>query len=230
MKTVKKIAIGIAVGLLAIVLVVAISFIAFVNLVKNGSMPGVNPISREGSQRVIVIEEELRNMGFLVTQEYLATIVNDEEDHNEIFGQSIVGTSRRVIFSYDVEVSAGINFEQITVTVDEDGKQILVMLPYAEIYGIPSIDTDSFEKYLDEAGIFTSGFDIEDHNDMIEDIQDQAVDRAIEVGIIDRANENARELVNNLVYGMLQGIEGYEDYSIVVTTVEPELSDVSNGK
>ena len=114
--------------------------------------------------------------------------------------------------------------------MDEDGKQILVMLPYAEIYGIPSIDTDSFEKYLDEAGIFTSGFDIEDHNDMIEDIQDQAVDRAIEVGIIDRANENARELVNNLVSGMLQGMEGYEDYSIVVTTVEPELSAVSNGK
>lgn len=60
MNTVKKIAIGIGVGLLAIVLVVAISFIAFVNLLKSGSMPGVNPISREGSQRVIVIEEELK--------------------------------------------------------------------------------------------------------------------------------------------------------------------------
>lgn len=217
MKAFKKFLIILGISILAIILVVGLSLFAFIRLLKSGNMP-FNLITTTSTDRTIIIEEELHNMGFLVTQEYCATIIKDFADASEFFGVSIPGTSRRAIFSYDVDVSAGVDFEDINVTIDDFNHEIAIALPAAQLYGEPVMSTDSFECYLDETGLFVSGFNLEDHNDMIDDILDSAEDRAIEIGILDKANENAREIVTNLVYGMIQGIEEYENYDVIVTS------------
>lgn len=230
MKSFKKYFVVFLCGAVLVLFALVIVGFLYINHVKNAILSGEGVFTEVSTQNIVVMKEEMHNLGFLVTQDYLATILYDEEDHQELLGVAVAGTSSRVIFSYDVDVSAGVDCEQIDIAVDDDDQVITVTIPYAQIYGIPSLDPDSFECYLDTSGIFSSGFNLADHNDMNEDIIELAIERAEENGIIDKANENASTLIYNMIYGMTSSMPGYEDYTVVVETIEPQLPEVPVGK
>lgn len=166
---------------------------------------------------VILIEEEIRETGFLVTEEYMVTLIQDNEQHaNDYWGNSIWGTSSRAVFSYDALVRAGVNFEDIQIRVNDRHRVVTIYIPDAELYGDPIVDPDSFHLYVDESDIFSTGFNMDDFNTMLGSLRDEAKVRAYQLGILNRANENAETMVTNMVQSIISGVEDYEGYQVVV--------------
>ena len=146
----------------------------------------------------------LKNMGKLVTQSAYATVVIDNKDDKKIFDKlHIPFSNRRLIFSYSVKVDAAIDFEQIKERIE--GNKIIITLPHAAIYGA-NIDKNSLKKYLEEGS-----FKLEETNDALKDIEEQAKADSIANGILEQADANAKILIENLV----KSEEMFKDYEVL---------------
>lgn len=203
-------------GICCLLIGIIICLVIFISL---GSQ---NPFSKklineEKTVNVIVMQEELRDLGFLVTEEYLCTVVEDSEDHlTDYWGNAIWGTGNRVIVSYDVTVSAGVNFEEVEVKFNEHSHKITITIPHSELFETPNIDLESQHVYLEEHGAFSPRNDSDDFNDMLSDISETALERAEERNIYERADNNAVEMITNLVTSSIAGVEDFEDYTVEV--------------
>ena len=133
------------------------------------------------------------NIGELATQEALATEVSVMEADRELFGISIPFTQSKYIFSYNVSIKAGYDFNGIDYTIDEEGKKITVALPQAEVLDcVP--DYDSFQVYHESESVFQQ-FTLDDTNEAVSSLVDQAEADAIANGLLERARENAETLL-----------------------------------
>lgn len=151
----------------------------------------------------------LENVGELVTQTAHLTIVQDNKVHREFFKLfELPFTESRQIFSYDVEVDASVDFTKITYSINVDEKNIIIKLPHAKIYKT-TIDTESMVIYLDEESIF-SRIDLKKQNDALTAMKMQGELDAIENGILDAADKNAKKLIE----GFIKSYQEYNDYHI----------------
>ena len=153
-----------------------------------------------------IIEDGLENMGFLVTQKYFFTQVISEAKDVKLFETLHVPfTESSKVFSYDGVIYAGIDFEDIHVDKNDDTKVITVSMPEAEIQSI-DIDFDSFVSYVDEQSIFNP-FSAEEINAMLIALEQKALEKAGQNGIIESANENAENLIKSFISSMFDASE-----------------------
>ena len=97
-----------------------------------------------------VIEDGLRDMGTLITQEYYFTQL-EEYTNTENFW--IFNSTASFTYSYDGVVAAGIDCSKITVVKDDEKKVVTIKIPKAEITSV-TIDNDSFKKYEEKNGLW----------------------------------------------------------------------------
>jgi hypothetical protein len=152
------------------------------------------------------LEDGLRDMGVLITQEYYFTQVENYEKTKTIM--KFFTSSSNFIYSYDGVVSAGVDFNNISVEKDDTGKVITITVPQSEIQYV-DIDYDSFKIYSEKDGLWNPT-SIEDYNDSLVDLKKSAKDKAIEKGVLDKADENAKAIIQNFVTGMVDD----SDYTI----------------
>lgn len=164
----------------------------------------------------VVLQQRLQDMGFIVTQEYMCTLLEDSDRNSELFGKTIPGTKKRVIFTCDITVCAGVHFEKINVAINKTNQCVKITLPTAAIYGEPALDFDSIHNVLDKKSVFAKRDGIDDYKEMFSDITDRAIENANKAGIITKANINAENLIKNFVYGILCSTEEFRDYEIEV--------------
>lgn len=141
------------------------------------------------------VAEGLNDMGFLVTEEYYFTMVESYEKTKSLF--KFITTKSNFLYSYDGELYAGVNFENIKVAKDDDRKIITITIPKAEVQSI-SIDKNSFKAYEEKEG-WGNELTMEDFNKSLLELENAAEARAIDRGVLDRANENAKDVVGNFV-------------------------------
>ncbi|MBQ8995082.1 MAG: DUF4230 domain-containing protein [Oscillospiraceae bacterium] len=153
------------------------------------------------------IQEGLKDIGKLVTAEYYFTHVETFESQVDLFGLKIPGTRSSYVYSYDGSVIAGVDFNKILVEKDDVKRTITIHLPKVEIIST-EIDPDSFLLYGEKKSIFNP-FEVEDfalsQSDMIRIEQEKAV----EEGLLERAAENAEQILLNFLSGSF-GLERYE--------------------
>ena len=94
---------------------------------------------------VDTVEDGLRNMGTLITQEYYFTQVEKYTKDKKVLG--VFNSSSELAYSYDGSVTAGIDFEKIELEKDDETKTITVVIPPSEIQNV-NIDKSSFKKGL----------------------------------------------------------------------------------
>jgi hypothetical protein len=152
------------------------------------------------------LQEGLRDMGVLITQEYYFTQVENYEKTKTIL--KFFTSSSNFIYSYDGVVTAGVDFNDISVEKDDTDKVITITVPQSEIQYI-DIDYDSFKIYSEKDGLWNPT-SIEDYNDSLVDLKKNAEDKAIEKGVLDKADENAKAIIKNFVTGMVDDL----DYTI----------------
>ncbi len=144
-----------------------------------------------------VIQDGLRDMGKLVTQEYYFTEVVNYSIMSEILGIKIKMTEASFLASYDGVIYAGIDFTGIAVEKDDELKTITVRLPDAEILSV-DIDPESLVVYSEKQGI-GNRITLEDYNNSLIGLEKDAKDKAIGKGILERADENAEKIVRTFI-------------------------------
>ncbi len=148
------------------------------------------------------IRAGLNEMGRMTTAEYIFTgIASAEKPPQSILGVDLGFTAASFHASYDGVVSAGIDFGRIEVEKDGETGTVTVLLPPAEIQNV-SIDLDSFHPISEQSSIFAH-ITPEDFNTSQVALEEKSRDRAIEMNLLEKADENARLLVQRFVYSLL---------------------------
>ena len=156
-----------------------------------------------------VLEEGLRDMGVLVTQEFIFTEVISASNIKTLdldfklfhINEALPFTESSFVASYDGTVTAGVDCAGITVSLDEEQGAVTVTLPGAEIFTV-DVDPDSFRLYDEKQGMGTR-ITVDDYNRALTELEANAAARAVERGILDRADRNAQLLLRNFLESML---------------------------
>lgn len=147
------------------------------------------------------------DMGELATQAAYCTMVEDTEAARDLFGVEIPFTQSRLIYSCDVIVRAGLDFEQIEWSVDEPNKVIEVKLPEIRVLN-SELDTESFKLYLEDESIFRR-ISMEENNDSMIEMEENARRQAVGNGLLDEARANAEAILRSFFAGVYD-LEKYE--------------------
>ena len=160
-----------------------------------------------------IIQDGLRDMGFLVTEEYYFTEVISYSSVKKLFKTITLGiTESSYLASYDGIISAGLDFEKISVEKDDENKVITIRLPKSEVKYM-EIDTDSFVLYSEKEGLGNK-ITLNDYNDSLIELEKNAKNKAVDRGLLKRADENAKLVISNFVKSLVDT----SDYTVRYVT------------
>ena len=108
-----------------------------------------------------------------------------------MFGHNLPFTQSNIVFSYDVVIKAGYDFSAITWDVHDT--TITVKLPEVKVLS-NEIKEDSFKVYVEDQNIFTP-YTLEDNNDAMKNLKEDALNTAVENGLYENARTNAETLL-----------------------------------
>ena len=149
------------------------------------------------------------NIGELATQSAYCTEVNVTEASREMFGIRIPFTQSKYVYSYDVVLKAGYDFEEIEWSENE--KTIEVKLPEAKILS-SEIDLDSLQIYHEEESAFRH-ITLSENSEALTKMKEKAQTDAIANGLLDNARANAETILT----GFFAGAFDLTKYEIVFT-------------
>ena len=168
-------------------------------------------VYEEASKEVTLslIESEIKDIGELATIEYLYTDAGKFEDPKKLFGTkiNIPFTTKSFIAKWDGIIKAGVQIDQIIVEINDANKEIIIHMPNAEILS-HEIDNTSIETLDEKDGLFNP-VKVEDVREFDATSKDAMAQRAIENGILDKAFENAKEIIEKLVNNDVVQEQGY---------------------
>lgn len=178
------------------------------------------PFTSSAERRVVTIEKEtyvevekeitsemiaegLNDMGVMITAEYEFTQVENYTKTKTYL--NFINTQSSFIYSYDGVVSAGIDFTKVKVVKNDDAKTVTVTLPKSTIQ-YTDIDYDSFQMYSEKEGMWNP-ISIQDYNDSMVEFEKNAKEKAKKKGLLEKADENAKNIVSNFVNTILDDPE-----------------------
>lgn len=186
-----------------------ISYIGVISIILILVLAG-KTISTNFSTQEKVTKFGLEDVGQLVTQTCYTTVIEDSKVNRDFFKLfEIPFTESRQIFSYDFEVDASVNFDNIKIKkINNDKKAIEIEIPHAKVYKT-TLKPDSFKVYLDTESLF-SRIDLEQHNQAVENMQETAQTNCIGNNLLKSADDNAKRLINSVI----KGNNKYKSYTI----------------
>ena len=152
-------------------------------------------VEKEKEITVEEISSGLQAMGQLVTGKYFFSDVIRFTSKKQLFGIDLGFTETSYLAGYDGVVTAGLDFSGIRVQKEED--RIRVFLPPAEVLSV-DIDTESFRLFSEKSGL-GNPLSIEDVNVSLVELERGAKLRAVELGLLEEAEANARDLIRSFV-------------------------------
>ena len=154
-----------------------------------------------------VIQTEVKEIGELATVEYLYTDANRFSDPRRIFGFNIPFTTKSFIVKWDGIIKAGIDVGEVTLELNEEKKEIIVGIPEAQILS-HELDENSFETLDESSGLFNP-IKVEDVH-ALEAVGKEAMEeRAVENGLLEKADKNTQEVLANLILAVPNVAENY---------------------
>ena len=162
---------------------------------------GLKIIEVEREVSVETLEEGMRDIGLLVTQEYLFTDAVSQSKVKTLFSLTLGFTESSYLATYDGVVTAGIDFSGVSAEIDRQERVITVSMPKASILNV-DIDPASFVLYSEKNGI-GNPLSVSDFNGSLVDLEEKARERAIGRGILKQADENARRIAETFIGGLL---------------------------
>ena len=171
-----------------ITICIILLFIAFLGFKYSKSM----------NHRETIIDFGFKDVGELVTQEWYGRILQDSSKDRKIFNKiSVPFTESRIIFSLDVEVTAGLNFKEIEQDISEDGRTVTITLPKAKIYKYYQVP-NTFNSYLDDESWFTN-INSKERHDLEDAVVEKGKEKALEAGLLEKADKNAKTIIEQMV-------------------------------
>lgn len=140
---------------------------------------------------------EIQDIGELATVEYLFTDAAQFTNSKQFQGWDIPFTEKSFLLRWNGVIKAGIPLDQVSVQIQEGKKRILVSVPAAQILSC-QIDTDSVEV-LDEQNSLFNSISVDDKIQLDVATEQAMKDRAIESGLLEKAQQNAQDLLTRLI-------------------------------
>lgn len=137
------------------------------------------------------------DIGELATQVAYCSQVNVTDKSRDIYGIKIPFTQTKYVYSYDVEIKAGFNFNDITCDINENKKTVSFTLPQPMILS-NEIDLDSLKVYHEAESVFTN-ITLDENNKALQSLKEQAEKDSIANGLLENAKTNAEELLKNFL-------------------------------
>ena len=111
------------------------------------------------------------------------------------------------MYSYDGAVMAGIDFEKIKISKDDEKKVITVDIPHSRVHTV-TVDKDTFKTYSEKESLWNP-LKLEDYNMSMAEFEEAAKEKALENGILERSDEQAQKIVDNFISNFPSS-KGYE--------------------
>lgn len=156
---------------------------------------GLNSVFRHDEKPTHLGFEDI---GELATQAAYLTIVEDIDASRELFGVKIPFTQTEIIYSYDVAVKAGLDFDQVEWEVNDEAKEIQVTMPEIRVLS-SEVDLESFKLYHENWSHFRP-IRTEEFNAAAQAMKVEAQNRAVENGLLDNAQENAERVIQGFIH------------------------------
>jgi hypothetical protein len=144
-----------------------------------------------------LIQSSIKDIGELATVEYLYTDAGKYENPKQLFGKDIPFTTKSFIAKWDGTIKAGVDIEQVVVEINDEKKLITIHLPKAEILS-HEIDENSIETLDEQDGLFNP-VNVDDVRAFDKASKLAMEERAIGLGLLDNATENAKDIIEKLV-------------------------------
>ncbi|WP_026667128.1 DUF4230 domain-containing protein [Butyrivibrio sp. AE2005] len=141
------------------------------------------------------IREGIANMGTLITQEYYFTQVEKYTKEKTIM--KFITSSSEFLYSYDGAVTAGVDFEKIAISKDDNAKTITIDIPDSEIFSV-NIDKDTFKIYSEKDSLWNP-LKLEDYNTSLAKFEAAAKEKALANGILEKSDAQAKTIIENFV-------------------------------
>ena len=147
----------------------------------------------------VMVEHQLQRISQLATTRYAYTNMGQFSQSNDFYGFKIPFTTKRFIVSYDGVIMAGMDMSQTKVEVSRDA--VSVTLPPAQILS-HEIDPESLEVFDETKNIFNP-ITIQDYNGFHADQRGIMEAKALESGLLEQAEDQAKLVVGSLLQPML---------------------------
>ena len=175
------------VTVLVLLIIIVIVLGAFVFILKRS-------ISTHETTTTEVLQEAFLDIGELAMEEYTVTDQYSSKENKELFKKiKIPLTKRHYMITYNGVVKAGIkDFSGIEVKVNDSKKTITVKLPKTEI--LDTYIDNSSVQVVDQSFNPFHRYKLKDLSAALAGQEDAIEKRAIEGGVLEKAEENAKEL------------------------------------
>lgn len=144
-----------------------------------------------------IIYSEINEISELATMEYLFTDAAKFTDSKQFKNWNIPFTEKSFILKWNGVIKAGVKLDLVTIEVKEDENKIIVSVPAAEILSY-EIDSDSVEV-LDEKNNIFNNITVDDKVKFDAATEDAMKQRAIENGLLEKAQKNAENILLRLL-------------------------------
>lgn len=139
----------------------------------------------------------LRDIGEIATQVATIREVSTLDESRTLWGIEIPFTNSKQIYSYQVLVKAGYNFQDLQLSRNKATKKIIVTLPKVKVLSTEIVD-DSLEVYYESESIFKP-IKLKESNEMRKKMKDKAVQTAIHSKLYEDAKNNAQRLIEEFL-------------------------------
>ena len=174
-----------------------------------GLILGIIGIFNNDKGKQVLLDFGFKDVGKLVTQEWYGRIIKDESKDRKFFEKyPIPGTKSRIIFSLDVEVIAGVEFNKIEWNLDDTKKVVNIKMPKSKIYKYYQVP-NTFECYLEDESWFTN-MSSEWRHKLEDEVVEEGRKQAIKLGILDKADKNAKTIIRQMIHSN----EKTKDYKV----------------
>ena len=197
-------------GLKMKILLILLTLLLICGAVLAAFLCGLRQASQAAEPQITgdLLASQLRSVQELVTVSYYYTNMGRFENQVDFYGWKVPFTTKSFIVSYDGVIKAGVDLEKLQVSIG-DG-EVTVTLPESRIIS-HEIPEDSLEVF-DESDNLFNHITIEDYTAFTQDQKAAMEQRAVDGGLLDRANQEARTAVDSL----LRIMPGLEEYTLTV--------------
>ena len=161
-----------------------------------------------------IVYEEVRDVCelALVRKEFKSVISVDVDKKIPFLDIHVPGSSRKFLMDYEGTIVCGFDLSGVKISRDGMSNRVKVFLPPSKILDAYA-DVKSFKIHLQNAGLLASNIKIEEQNAWVAaDVEDQRR-RAVQEGILLRADDNARQLLTSRI--MNRGLNRSFDVEIL---------------
>lgn len=157
-------------------------------------------IYEQASKEVIlgIIDTKMKSMSELATMEYSYTNAGKYSNPKQLFGKDVPFTTKSFIAKWEGTIKAGINIEKTTIDINQINNIITIYLPKAEVLS-HEIHEESFETLDEKNGLFNK-IEVDDIREFDKESKDAMEKRALENGILEKAEESAEVIIQGLLY------------------------------